>query len=205
MRTWGLTAATYERLILDAGVVYKNFIDLDNPGVPLGATRGGSVFTVETEIIDLKVDGAIGAVVGGQHIIKAIATLEANFIESTTEIFKRALPGALVEDAAPHDIIYREGVIDISDYLDNVVILAQVSGTEAPIVLMVKNALSDGKLSLALTEGNEAGSKIKFIGHYDPDDLAMEPWRLIVPMNLGEEIYLPEGEIYFPEGEVVLS
>lgn len=187
MRT-GITTETYERLVIDAGAVYKDWTDMDNPGTLLGATRGGSVFAVETEIRDMPVDGAKGPVKGGQRITKVMATLEANFIENTTEIFKRALPGASATDypvgSPTHDEIKRTLEIAASDYLTNVVIVGQVSGSDEPVVLMLKNALSDGKLSMSLADNDEATNKVKFTGHFDPDDLTDEPWRIYQPQDV---------------------
>jgi hypothetical protein len=187
MRT-GITAETYERLVIDAGAVYKDFVDMDNFGTLLGATRGGSVFAVETEIRDMPVDGAKGPVKGGQRITKVVATLEANFIESTTEIFKRALPGASATSyptvTPTHDEIKRTLEISSADYLTNVVIVGQVSGSAEPVVLMLKNAMSDGKLNMSLVDNDETANKVKFTGHFDPDSLTDEPWRIYQPQDV---------------------
>ena len=184
-RQHGITAETYERLVIDAGAVYKNYVSAEDPGTLLGATRGGSVFAVETELREMPVDGAKGPVKGDKRIIKVTASLECNFIESTTEIFKRMIPGSAAADfEATHDDITRSLALAASDYLTNVVIIGQVSGSEEAVVLMIENAMADGKMSLSLSDNDEAVNKIKFIGHFDPDDLDAEPWLIRFPNDV---------------------
>ena len=183
-RQHGITAETYERLVIDAGAVYKNYVSAEDPGTLLGATRGGSVFSVETELREMPVDGAKGPVKGDKRIIKVTASLECNFIETTTEIIKRMIPGAGRTDGEPYDVISRVLAIDASDYLTNVVIIGQVSGSSSPIILKIKNVLSDGKMSISLVDNDEAVNKIRFIGHFDPDDLDVEPWIISMPQDV---------------------
>jgi len=184
-RQHGITAETYERLVIDAGAVYKNYVSAEDPGTLLGATRGGSVFAVETELRDMPVDGAKGPVKGDKRIIKVTASLECNFIESTTEIFKRMIPGSTsTAFGETHDDITRALALAASDYLTNVVIIGQVSGSEEAVVLMIENAMADGKMSLSLSDNDEAVNKIKFIGHFDPDDLDAEPWLIRFPNDV---------------------
>ena len=187
-RQHGITAETYERLVIDAGAVYKDYVSAEDPGTLLGATRGGSVFAVETEFREMPVDGAKGPVKGDKRIVKVTASLECNFIESTSEIYKRMLPGSSASgypaEAATHDEIRRTNDVSAADYLANVTIVGQVSGSLEPVVLMVENAMSDGKLSISLADNDEAVNKIKFIGHFDPDVLIVEPWRIRFPQDV---------------------
>jgi hypothetical protein len=186
-RQHGITTETYERLVIDAGQVRKNYVDENDTGVLLGATRGGSVFAVETELREMPVDGAKGPVKGDKRIIKVTATLECNFVESTTEIFKRILCGSAVADygsPVTHDDITRSLQLAASDYLTNVVIIGEVAGSAEPVILFIENALSDGKLSMSLADNDETVNKIKFTGHFDPDDLDAEPWKIRFPQDV---------------------
>jgi hypothetical protein len=188
-RQHGVTTETYERLIIDAGQVRKNYVDETDPGVLLGATRGGSVFSVDTELREMPVDGAKGPVKGDKRIIKVTASLECNFIESTSEIFKRILCGSAAADfpstgTATHDDITRSLQLQASDYLTNVVIIGEVAGSAEPVILFIENALSDGKLSMSLADNDESVNKVKFVGHFDPDDLDSEPWKIRFPQDV---------------------
>ena len=187
-RQHGITAETYDRLVIDAGQVRMNYTDENTPGTLLGATRGGSVFAVETELREMPVDGAKGPVKGDKRIIKVTASMECNFIESTTEIFQRILCGSSKADypnnSPTHDEISRSLQLDASDYLTNVVLIGQVSGSEEPVILILNNALSDGKLSMTMADNDETVNKVKFIGHFDPDSLDDEPWRIKFPKDV---------------------
>jgi hypothetical protein len=187
-RQHGITTETYDRLVIDAGQVRKNYVDANDTGTLLGATRGGSTFTVETELREMPADGAKGPVKGDKRIVKVTASMECNFIESTTEILQRILCGSDKADwpevSPTHDEISRSLQIEAGDYLTNVVLIGEVSGSAQPVILMLNNALSDGKLSMALADNDEAVNKIKFVGHFDPDDLDDEPWRIRFPQDV---------------------
>lgn len=90
----GVTVETFKRLLLDAGAVYANW------GLPeqaiVSATRGGNEFAVEREIRQMEVDNVHGRVKGTSRIIAENARIVANFIEMTTDVILKALPGTSV-------------------------------------------------------------------------------------------------------------
>ena len=194
MARWhGITNDTYRRLIIDSGAVYMNFVDQDNPGTLLGATRGGSTFTIEQEIKDMVVDGAKGPVKGGRRITKVNVKLVANFISHSVELWNYALPGseysasfATTEDPNSDDHIEfrRHLEIALSDYIDNIVIVGQITGTEQAVVCGLKNALADGNFEFAFTDNEETGLSVQFTAHFTPCDLDSEPWILWYPEDL---------------------
>ncbi|GAG27044.1 unnamed protein product, partial [marine sediment metagenome] len=95
MTRWhGITDDTYERLIIDSGAVYKDFVSQAVPGTLLGATRGGSTFTIEQEIKDMVVDGAKGPVKGGRRITRVNVKLVCNFIQHSADLWLDAIPGS---------------------------------------------------------------------------------------------------------------
>lgn len=93
----GVTTATFKRLLLDAGAVYKNW-GLPDQAV-ISATRGGNEFAVEREMRQIEVDNVHGKVKGTERIIAENARIVANFIEMTTEVILKALPGTRVTSA----------------------------------------------------------------------------------------------------------
>jgi len=194
MGRWhGITDESYKRLIIDSGAVYMNFVDQADPGTLLGATRGGSTFTIEQEIKDMQVDGAKGPVIGSRRITKINVKLVANFIEQNVTIWNKALPGseysasfATTEDPADayHVEFRRHLQIALSDYITNVVIIGQISGTDQAVVCGVKNALADGNFEFTFADNEEAGLSVQFTAHFDPNDLDSEPWILWYPTDL---------------------
>lgn len=182
----GITTETYKRFILDAGAVYLNYGEVGEQ--LLGATRGGSTFTIETDYREMPVDGAKGPVKGGRRIVAVNATLTANFIEMSSEIMARVLPGSVTADypdpgGKTHDEITRELEIALTDYATNVAIVAEVSGQNPqPVVLLVENALVDGNFELGLTEAEEPALTAAFKAHFDPADISKEPWKIRFPI-----------------------
>jgi len=194
MGRWhGITSDTYKRLIIDSGAVYKDFTDLANPGTRVGATRGGSTFTIEQEIKDMAVDGAKGPVKGSRRITKVNVKLVCNFIEHSADLWEMALPGSeyaadFATTIAPVDsdhVEFRRSLeIALSDYIDNVVLIGQITGTNQAVVCGIKNALADGNFEMAFTDSEETGLSVQLTGHFDPDNLDEEPWILWYPEDL---------------------
>lgn len=184
-RYHGITDETYERFVIDSGEVRMGYTDTTDQGTLLGATRGGSTFTIETEYKDMPVDGAKGPVKGGRRITKVNVKLVVNFIEFSTDLLKLALPGSsevLWPSVTPtHDEITRALQIVASNYKSNVVLIGEVSGTSEPIIVGLKNALSDGGFEVSAADNEESVMKIQFTGHFDPSDLDSEPWFIRWP------------------------
>lgn len=170
--------------ILDAGAVYKNFVSQDNPGTLLGATREGNVFTIEQETKDMVIDGAKGPVKGSRRFTRVNAKLTCNFIEHTLELYQIGIPGSETTTIPGHIKLSRNLTISDSDYIDNIVIVTQVSTTGQTIICGVKNALADGNFEMGTEDSNERGLTIQFTAHFDKLTLDEEPWILMYPGDL---------------------
>lgn len=177
-------AATYGKFILDAGAVYMNFVSQDDPGILLGATREGNVFTIEQEIKDMVIDGAKGLVKGGRRFVKVNAKLTCHFIEHTIDLWQMALPGSETTSIPGHVALSRNLAITDADYVDNIVIIAQMSGTGQVMICGVKNALADGNFEMGTEDSNERGLTVIFTAHFDKLKLNQEPWILMYPEGL---------------------
>jgi len=194
MGRWhGVNSDTYKRLIIDSGAVYKDFTSQAVPGTLLGATRGGSTFTIEQEIKDMAVDGAKGPVKGSRRITRVNVKLVCNFIEHSADLWEHALPGSeyaadfatTIEPVDAYHVEFRRSLeIALADYIDNVVIIGQVTGTDQAVVCGIKNALADGNFEMAFVDNEETGLTVQFTGHFDPDALDEEPWILWYPEDL---------------------
>lgn len=182
--TENLGAAIYSRIILDAGAIYMNFISQDNPGILLGATREGNIFTIEQEIKEIVIDGTKGFVKGSRRFIRSNIKLTCNFIEHTKDLWQIAIPGSETTILPDHISYSRDLVIDDNDYIDNIVIIAQISGSDVPVICGVKNALADGNFEMGSEESNERGLTIEFTAHYDRLNLDNEPFILMYPEEL---------------------
>lgn len=181
----GITVETLENLLIDEGAVFINY-GLDSVRL-LGATNEGNTFTVEQEVREIPLAGARGPVKGGRRIITVKPKMTVNLQEITKENLLLALPGAEAVDypeapeTATHDSITRKRNIQLTDYVENVALVGEVSGTGEPCICIIKNALAGGNLELALKDKAEAVLKIEFQGHFDPANLDEEPWEIRYP------------------------
>ena len=184
----GITTTTVESFTIDAGALYKN---LFLPGEELlGATSGGNSFVIEQEIRSVELDGARGDLRGARRVTESRPRLTTNLIEITSETLMMALAGSdatdfLDDEDAPvtHDSISRSRAILDTDYITNIGIVGETSGGQ-DIILIIENALSDGGFELALEDKSEGILEVQFTGHYDPDNVTREPWRIIYPKTV---------------------
>lgn len=151
----------------------------------VGATRGGSTFTVETEYKTMEFDGARGPVKGGRRITGVTARMTVNLLEHSTDNIKLALTGSTSADypvsSATHDEITRSLQIASTAYLTNIAIVAEVSGDADPVVCGINNAICDGSYELKFADKDEAAPSMQFTAHFPTSDLDTEPWFIRYP------------------------
>lgn len=179
-RYHGITEDTYERFLIDSGEVRMGFVSVASPGTLLGATRGGSTFTVETEYRDMPVDGAKGMVQGGRRITKVGVKLSSTFVEWSTDLMKILLPGATESLSGDHDVITRSLQLSDSNYLSNVAIIGEISSSTAagPGILIARRVIATSPFEAAMVDSDEAAPKVTFEGHFSSSDLDTEPWEI---------------------------
>ena len=176
----GITANTTKRYIVDEGAVYIDYGEVGE--ALLGATRGGNRFELEQEIREMPVAGAKGPVKGGMRVIRSAPKIVANMLEISSEVLKRAAPGADVSALANHDSLVRDREIALGDYLTNVALVGRVSGSTYPVIFIISNPLGgSGGLTLNLVTDDEAVAELTFMGSYDSTDLDTEPWEMRWP------------------------
>lgn len=181
-RQTGITENTPDRYIIDSGAVFLGFTDFDNPGTLLGATSGGSTFTIEQEITELPVDGSHGPVKGCRRITGTKAALTVNLLEHTLANMKLTLAGSTsVTFEVFWDAVQRNAQIQDSDYIDNVTLIGEVSGNERAVAIQLKNAIIDSNFELSFIDKEEGVIAVTFTAHFDPADLETEPWVIIWP------------------------
>ena len=71
--------------------------------------------------------------------------------------------------------------IEDSDYVDNITWAGTISGTDEPVYIVLKNALSLNGLNLAVADKAEAVLPITLTAHYDRNDLENPPYEIIYP------------------------
>jgi hypothetical protein len=191
-RHYGFTEDTLKNLIIDSGAVYVGRVfdeatgTVTTAGTLLGATKGGSKFTLESEYRTLEFDGARGPVKGGRRTTKAVPKLETNLIGQSIAAFLLAIPGA-TSTAAPatgtalYHVLRRSLALAASNYSSSIALVGEVSGTGEPVELHLFNCLQDGNFEIEAKDKEESVIKMTFTAHYAPDDLDTEPWAEYYP------------------------
>jgi hypothetical protein len=192
----GLTDATFESLILDAGACYFN-IDLTElesgahatfeaaiaaaiaTAEPVGATRGGSSFNANRELREIEADGQLGATRGLVRRTTVRPTLTVNFLEQTVGNLRRQLPGAIVEQAGLWSRI-TGGPITNDTYVDNVAIVTTYGEEGKYFVIVVENALVMNSPDFQTQDKDEVATGVEFVGCFAGVN-ADEPWRKYLP------------------------
>lgn len=181
-RRVGLTANTPDRIVMDAGQLWENYGE-SNARL-IGATRGGSVFTIAQEFRQVEVDGVIGDVKGLKRIINVAVTLTATLLEFSDKNWQLLLSGSTRDNSdANHVKFTRDSQLEDSHYVANVALVASVGGQSNPIVCMVKNALQTGELALTTGHNDEGVMPVTFMGHYTTTDPTDEPWEIWHPKS----------------------
>ena len=180
-RKTGITKETVKHMILDAGAVYINY-GTENERL-YGATREGSEFEVEQDVREIEIDGVRGPLKDARRVIEEHARLTVNLLEMTAENVAAAIPGAYTEDNGTHTSVKRSLKISDMEYLENIALVADYSGSGEPVVIMLKNALADGDFNLEAEDRDEATVEVQFTAHFDPEDLDKSPWEVRFPLS----------------------
>lgn len=183
-RKTGVTKQTAKRLIIDSGVVILNY-GLEGLERILGATEGGATFLIEQDIYEPEIDGLPGALAGTRRVTAVHPRITARLLEQTTENIVLSLAGSEYEPDTDgdYDVITRKGyVIPTGDHVQNIALVGRVTGTNKPIICLIKNAIADGGFEMAMEDENEAGPEIQFTGHFSAEDLDAEPWEIRNPI-----------------------
>lgn len=178
--TIGFTPSTPDNLMIDAGAVYKNY-GLANEAL-IGATSGGNTFTIKSVTRDVKVDGLHGVAKGLTRIVNTDVTLLCNFLELTTDILKMALMGVVDTTTNPgYDTVTGKTEILLTDYIDNITIVGKLSGTSAPVVIIIKNALSSDGIKFNSKDSADNILPVTFTGYIDPLFPSILPYEIRYP------------------------
>jgi hypothetical protein len=183
-RKHGIQSDIYEKLLLDSGAIYTDFVSIASPGTLLGATRGGAMFKRAPTYKDLPYEGIPGQVVGQKHLTGVKVSLDVSIISFDTNNLSIALPNSEVTslDANHWQITEKEWNAETVHSLTNIAILAQLSGKSQPVVIILDNPISEKDLSFPFKDKGEAVSKWVFSAYYkESTGFDSPPWRIYWP------------------------
>lgn len=164
----GITTETVKKLLLGAGVLYKNLKydttakDWTNDGV-LGATSGGIKFNWEATWLDVEVDGATVLVKGvSKQKVGETASLEGAMTEITADILTTALHMVkdTSDDTGYDKYVSKENVTD-DDYLENIAYVGTLSNGQN-IIIILPNAICTEAFELEAKNAEQTTFSVKF-------------------------------------------
>lgn len=191
----GVTANTAKHLQLDAGAFFKNFDPATDTFASaasklIGATAGGGSFAAVPTIRRIEVDGLKSATKGYEALDEWQVTLTANVKELTVAALELALATGshtAVKSPSTAEANNYEKIIaanDIADanYTTNVTWVGRLSGSQIPIIIVVKNALATNGLTLTTADKSEGVVAMTLTGHYAVSDLESPPFEIYYPI-----------------------
>lgn len=182
----GVTTNTPNNILFGAGTIHKNLKYTTNTWnfeeSIIGATSGGSKFSIKPELVDIEADGALVKVKGLKKKVGETATMEINFVELTKEIIKNAVIGTDgTASDTNYDLIESKADIAEGDYLDNIAFVGETM-TGKKVIVIMDNALCTSGLE-ADNKNKEAGvGTYTFECHASIDtDLDKLPYHIYYP------------------------
>lgn len=191
----GVTANTAKHLQLDAGAFFKNFDPATDTFASaasklIGATAGGGSFAAVPTIRRIEVDGLKSATKGYEALDEWQVTLTANVKELTVAALELALAtgshtavkSPSTAEANNYEKIVAANDIADTDYTTNVTWVGRLSGSQIPIIIVVKNALATNGLTLTTADKSEGVVAMTLTGHYAVSDLESPPFEIYYPI-----------------------
>lgn len=179
-----------ERLVIDAGVIYKNVSYDDTThefdGDLLGATTGGVEINIEKKYRKPEVDGTYVMGVKGLNLVDGVeATIKATILELSAENLRLAMGGKILAESPyqGYTVIEDRYTVDDSDYINNMAIVGTLAGNDKPIIIMFDNVLITSALNIKMEDQKEAGVEIEGSanGTYSQLQNRESPYRIIYP------------------------
>lgn len=189
----GYNENTAKHLIIDAGAVYVNFdIKTDTLETAkaklIGATSGGNEFSAIPTFREIKVDGVKGKVKGLRPLETWEVHLKTNLLEFNDSTFKYALAGAVTGTETINEKEYAsiqgKNCVLESDFLDNITLVGNISGSQEPVIIQVFNALNNEGLTINMADSEDIVAEIDFEGHYSADKLDNPPFIIYYPKSV---------------------
>ena len=168
LKKHGITTETIKKMLLGAGVIYKNLkYDTEKKtwdGTVIGATNGGIKFNWEATWLDVEVDGATVLVKGvSKQKVGETASIEGQMTEITDGILVTAmhLVETTSEDSNYTKYTTKSNVTPEEDYLENVAYVGTLSGGDN-VIIVLPNAICTEAIELEAKNAEQTSFAVKF-------------------------------------------
>lgn len=168
----GITSETVKKLLLGAGVIYKNLTYTAGTGgaagswsgTVLGATSGGITYHHEIQWLEVEVDGATVLVKGvSRQKVGESAYLEGAMTEITADILTTALhmEATTSEDSSYTKYVSKENINENDDYLENIAYVGTLSDGKN-IIIILPNAVCLEAFEINPQNANQTTFNVRF-------------------------------------------
>lgn len=192
LKKHGITTETIKKMILGAGVIYKNLkyekSNTDWSGEPIGATSGGIKFNYESQWLDIEVDGATVLVKGvSKQKVGESASLEGQMTELTEDILVTSLHlvETTSEDTNYTKYVSKENITE-DDYLENIAYVGTLSSGKN-VIIILPNALCTEAFELETKNAEQSTFAVKFecTADLENDNLNKLDLEIYYPASVG--------------------
>lgn len=177
----GYSSTTPDYYLLHSASIWLNVIYDEVSGKfvadkCIGATVGGVKLIVENTIRQIEVDGVLVPAVGQDVLDGTRARAEATVKEFSADVLALAINGtkrnALASEApSGYQVVEPKDKIEVTDYISNIAIVGQLSGSNEPVIAILYNTISTGGLNIETKDKGEAGVPIVLDARVPADDV----------------------------------
>ena len=183
----GVTKNTPEKIPFGAVTIHRGLKYTEGTGWNfteslVGATSGGSKFSIVPEVTPIEVDGVHVNAKGLVEKTGEKASMELNLIELTKDIIKAAtFAKDGVSADAEYDLIESKASIEDGDYWDNIAFVGKTLKGKH-IIVILDNALCTSGMELEGKSKEGAVGKYTFESYAELDSkLDTVPWHIYYP------------------------
>lgn len=195
----GLSKMTAKKIMLDVGAFFvnydvsKSYAENVDAGKRTGATQGGGSFAANPETRYISVDGMPENTKGMLEITGWKPTMNIKMLEQDAKNTQLVLGAADAKKETLGTNSYTKisvrDYFEDSDYLENVAVATRMRGTDLPVIIVLRNAVSFGGLSWNFADKSETVTDVTFNGHYsigDDDDISAPPFDIYIPDDVSQ-------------------
>lgn len=203
----GFTADSPKHFLLNSGAIYINYGLADER--VFGAVAPGNEFNVSMKYQNIKVGGITNSNVKGlQFLTDLTVSLKVNMLEVTTEIFMASLPGSVVDSTSVDYDIITLPMGGNQSYITNIALVSTLSGSDNPVVIILKNAQATSGLKIKLEDAKDNVVPMEFLAFSDPLNPKDSPFEIHYPkidsVSTDSYIFLMEAPI-MDNGKILLT
>lgn len=183
-----------KHIIINSGVIYKNVtFDSAKPedgfseATLLGASQGGVEVNIQNSIRKIEVDGTYFTDVKGTNVYESgKAEFTATIVEMSPEMIAMAGHAQVTKNAMTgYDRIDGKYTVTDDDYIENIVIVGQLNGSEKYVIFVFENVLITSDLKIKMEDKSEGSVEMTGQSNatYEQLQNKQSSWHIFYPQE----------------------